>query len=84
LGADQVENLPDSNQRAVNEQLRKFHDLGEELKEIGAELKGIDPILVDFRSIRDGQEICLCWVLGEEDISYWHTMDGGFRGRKEI
>src|SRR3972149_122408 len=42
-----------------------------ELDETGAELKGIDEGLVDFRSRRQGRVICLCWRLGEEAVSSW-------------
>ena len=31
-----------------------------------------------------GEEVCLCWRLGEVRIEFWHGVDEGFRGRKPI
>jgi hypothetical protein len=40
--------------------------------------------LVDFRSVRNGEEVYLCWRQGEERISHWHTLESGFAGRQPI
>jgi hypothetical protein len=50
----------------------------------GAQLKDLDMGLVDFPSLRDGEEVLLCWRLGEESIAYWHGLSEGFIGRKLI
>ena len=52
--------------------------------ELGVELK--DPLqgLVDFRTYLDGQEAYLCWKLGEDEISWWHPLDGGFDARQSL
>ena len=51
---------------------------------LGAQVKDLDTGLLDFPSLRDGQEILLCWRLGEDEIRYWHTLDGGFAGRQPL
>lgn len=50
----------------------------------GCEVKDLDMGLIDFRSYYRGEEVYLCWKLGEEGISYWHGLTEGFRGRKRI
>ncbi len=40
--------------------------------------------LVDFPALRDGREVYLCWVLGEDEIRHWHEMDAGFPGRRPL
>jgi hypothetical protein len=51
----------------------------------GIIVKGIEEGLIDFPAIRkNGEEVLLCWKEGEEVISYWHTMDGGYKGRHPI
>jgi hypothetical protein len=40
--------------------------------------------LVDFPSLLRGEEIYLCWKLGEERIAYWHGIEEGFAGRKPL
>lgn len=63
------------------ETLQGFVD---ELQELGVEFK--DPVmgLVDFPAMLDGQEVYLCWKLGESEISHWHTLDAGYSGRQEL
>jgi hypothetical protein len=51
----------------------------------GIVVKGIEQGLIDFPHIREnGEEVYLCWMVGENDIAYWHTIEGGFAGRKGI
>ena len=40
--------------------------------------------LVDFPSIRDGDEVYLCWRLDEERVGWWHSPDAGFAGRQPL
>jgi hypothetical protein len=54
------------------------------LKEIGCEIKDIEMGLIDFPSMRDGRVINLCWMIDEERIAYWHTLDTGFASRKPL
>ena len=54
------------------------------LKELGCELKDIEMGLIDFPSMRDGKLINLCWMIDEESIAYWHTLDTGFASRKPL
>ena len=56
-----------------------------ELAELGVEVKDMNTGLIDFRAHRDGEEVYLCWRLGEGDrIAWWHTLDGGFLGRRPL
>ena len=55
------------------------------LEERGILVKAIDQGLVDFPHIREnGEEVYLCWQLGENDIGAWHRLDEGFAGRKRL
>jgi len=54
------------------------------IREIGCELKDIDLGLLDFPSLRENHEVCLCWRYGEDRIRYWHDMDEGFAGRQPL
>jgi hypothetical protein len=62
----------------------RFDDLLAELDALGVELK--DPMsgLLDFRARRGDAEVYLCWRLGERGVDHWHTLDGGFAGRRPI
>jgi hypothetical protein len=50
----------------------------------GAIVKDIDQGLVDFPAVREGEEILLCWRLGEDEITHWHSLEEGFAGRKRL
>jgi hypothetical protein len=50
----------------------------------GAEIKDLDEGLIDFPALRHGETVLLCWKLGEDEIRYWHTVEGGFAGRQEL
>jgi hypothetical protein len=51
---------------------------------VGALVKDLDVGLVDFPATRDGEEILLCWRLGEAEVGFWHGLDEGFSGRKPL
>ena len=41
--------------------------------------------LVDFPSLRDGEEVYLCWLADDEDVvAHWHEPDAGFAGRRPV
>jgi hypothetical protein len=55
-----------------------------ELDAIGVAVKDLDTELLDFPALRDGEEIELCWRVGEDDVAHWHRVGEGFPGRKPI
>jgi hypothetical protein len=55
-----------------------------EIHGLGAEVKDADEGLVDFPALRDGEEVLLCWKLGEDEIEFWHGLEEGFAGRRPI
>jgi len=54
-----------------------------QLEEFGVEVKSLEG-LVDFRALRNGRPVFLCWQFGEPTVLYWHELDAGFRGRHPI
>ena len=51
----------------------------------GILVKDMERGLIDFPAIRDnGDEVYLCYMLGEKTIEHWHEIDDGFRGRQPI
>ena len=59
-------------------------DAADRVDQAGALIKDVEIGLIDFLSRYKGQDVCLCWKLGEDKIAFWHGMDEGFRGRKPI
>lgn len=54
------------------------------LSDLGVIVKDLEAGLVDFPAVRHGADVLLCWRLGEAEVAYWHTADGGFAGRRPI
>jgi hypothetical protein len=47
-------------------------------------LRDFDRGLIDFPALRDGREVYLCWIDGEDDIAFWHDLDAGYAGREPL
>lgn len=54
------------------------------LSSMGCELKDPNRGLVDFYAYVNGELAYLCWHRGEKDIGFWHTLEGGFAGRRPL
>jgi len=52
--------------------------------ETGVQVKDVDTGLCDFPALMHGQDVLLCWRLGEAQVSHWHGLYEGYLGRKEI
>jgi hypothetical protein len=55
-----------------------------ELEAVDIVLRDVDRGLIDFPSIRDGEEVYLCWLLDEDEVRFWHHPDAGFAGRRPL
>lgn len=62
----------------------RLREVIEEIHDTGCQVKDLDMGLIDFPSYYRGQEVLLCFKLGETDIAFWHGLEEGFRGRKPI
>ncbi len=63
--------------------LRQVETLLKPIEELGIEVKSADG-LVDFRAMRDGRVVNLCWKFPEVQIQHWHDLESGFAGRNRI
>lgn len=55
-----------------------------DINALGVLVKDLDSGLVDFLALREGEEVYLCWRLGEDGIGWWHEIETGFAGRRPI
>lgn len=78
-----VEEADEMEDRVIKE-TESFKEVLNELEVLGIELKDPEKGLIDFRSMKDGREVYLCWHLGEDEICYWHELDAGFSGRQSL
>ena len=55
-----------------------------ELQAMDIVLRDLERGLIDFPSLRGGEEIYLCWEEGEEEIAFWHDTESGYAGRRPL
>ena len=63
---------------------RELQEVVDELTSIGIQLKDADKGLLDFPSVREGEDVLLCWSVGEPAVEWWHGLEDGFAGRQRI
>jgi hypothetical protein len=68
----------------VESEARELARVIDEIVDRGAQVKDIDEGLIDFPAVSGGETVLLCWKLGEDEIRYWHTLEDGFAGRREL
>jgi hypothetical protein len=90
---DEIENLENQGKAPVAYLSKKYQieklyshlsSLIIELQKTGCLLKDINEGLVDFPAIRLGEQVYLCWKMGERSVDHWHGVYEGFAGRKRI
>jgi hypothetical protein len=72
---------------AQDESRRLAREIQQEVDAIqsrGCVVKDLDHGLVDFYSLHGDRLVFLCWKSGEEEVSYWHSLTGGYASRRPI
>ena len=77
---DEIQRMQAEVDRMGNDVRSMVDDIGEE----GIIIRDIGQGLVDFPHMREGREIYLCWIKGEESIGFWHETDRGFIHRQPL
>lgn len=66
-------------------EMKELVELVQLINESGVVIKGLDNGLIDFPYLREnGEEVYLCYLYGEDDINFWHSLDDGFAGRRSL
>ena len=71
-------------QAEIDAVARRIDGYVRELDAIGCHLKSYEEGTVDFYARHQNRLVFLCWRLGEDTMSYWHELDGGFGGRQAL
>lgn len=64
--------------------IQRVKDALAEIDAAGVQVKDLDIGLLDFPCEVEGRVVLLCWKLGENGITHWHSVSEGFSGRKPI
>lgn len=71
-------------QNDLEEMGQEVQRVVDEIGSLGIIIRDVSQGLVDFPHMRDGREIYLCWIGGEESIGFWHETDRGFIHRQPL
>ena len=69
---------------AVRREAEALAECVRQIDDAGVQVKGLDEGLLDFPAEHEGEEVLLCWKVGEPEVAYWHGLDEGFAGRKPL
>lgn len=83
-GASSKEREATELQRTVDRVTQQLQRRLREISDEGIIVRDLGRWLVDFPSYREGREVYLCWVRGEEQIAYWHETNVGFDSRQPL
>lgn len=64
--------------------VQRVAELLERFQKWEVEIKDVGTGLVDFPTVMEGEDAYLCWRLGEAEVAHWHTIEGGFAGRRRL
>ena len=82
------EDSPPQEEKTVRDKLMELQTGVEAVLEgvhaLGVHVKSVEPGLLDFRALRNGQEVFLCWREGEARINWWHPIHTGYVGRQRV
>lgn len=65
----------DSVEQATNLKSNRLDQYIEELTELQVNAAAATEGFIDFPATRNGEPVCLCWALGEQEVMYWHGQD---------
>ena len=77
---DEIQRMQAEVDRMGNDVRGMVDDIVEE----GIIIRDIGQGLIDFPHMREGREVYLCWIKGEESIGFWHETDRGFIHRQPL
>ena len=83
-GASSKEREASDLQRTVDRLTQQLQRSLREIAQRGIIVRDLARWLVDFPSYREGNEIYLCWIRGEETIGFWHETNTGFNNRQPL
>lgn len=64
--------------------VREANDIIDSIQRTGCVVRSVDLGLVDFPAVINGEEVLLCWRMGEPEVMYYHGWQDGYAGRRQL
>lgn len=68
----------------LRQRLVRYESGWHEVQQLGVLVKDPQIGLLDFYGRVDGRLVFLCWRYGEESLSYYHDLNAGYAGRRQL
>ena len=65
-------------------QVRKLRAYMDELAALGLHVRDTGSGIVHFPTLVEGDEACLCWKLGEDEVVHWHELRADCSTRRSL
>lgn len=62
----------------------RMSELLDRLTSVGIQVKSYAPLLIDFPHRHEGRDVLLCWLEGESELGWFHEVELGFMGRRDL
>ena len=62
----------------------RLADLLDRMVDLGVQMKGWAPLLIDFPMRHGDRVVLLCWLEGESSLGWYHDAECGFAGRRPL
>ena len=59
-------------------------DLLDQIRDLGVQLKGWAPLLVDVEVAVGDRVVLFCWLEGDRELAWYHEAEHGFAGRRPL
>lgn len=64
--------------------VREANEIIDSIQRTGCMMRSVDLGLVDFPAVINGEEVLLCWRIGEPEVMYYHGWNDGYAGRRAL
>ncbi len=64
--------------------ITRYQSGWDDIQDLGAVVKDTSMGLLDFYGRLEGRLVWLCWRFGETKLTFYHELDTGFSGRREL
>lgn len=68
----------------IRDFIARYEDGWRSIQSLGAVVKDTSLGLLDFYGRLEGRLVWLCWKYGEPKLGFYHELDTGFSGRREL
>jgi len=83
-GHSSSENDIETARKDMERFIEDFQKILDSISNEGILVRHVQSGLIDFPTLREGREVYLCWIRGEDQIEFWHETNVGYSDRQSL